>query len=536
MTLNRTFVTQLFTVARGETRLALSGAPEFLWRLGGVAGWALLAILMGSILGLAAVALPPMGLAAIIGGVGLVLLWVLPDTFAPPKALIRRLLFVVVVVDLTIPTYYMVEAAGLPWISARRTVTFILVMFFAFAFSTSSESRAVISRVIRTNKLSSIFLLGFMATIVLSIFTSIDPGHSISALVDLILEGMVPFIVTLYVIRTEKDVDILIRTICWCGLFICFMGMVEFVLHHRPYLYLIPKSMLASLIAENQSFMVLVNEMLRNGQYRASSVYIVSLSFAEFEAMIAPIGAVYLFHGRTLKDKLFGAAVAFSSIIGIFISGSRGGYVSALLAAAMLFCLLIIRRRLHEPQSLASPILSVVGATGMCLVLAAILFVGRINHLITGGGEGALSTDARKVQWALAWPKILANPITGHGFANGGSIVGYTPFPGAPPSVDSYLLSLIVETGVPSVFFFFGIAAVTAWTGVRRYIRDASWGGSLSGGLACSVTAFTFYRLFLSQRENQTIYFILIGCIMIMHTLFVQSKERAEETKLNSRN
>ncbi len=534
MIFNRAALAQFISVARGETRHALAGAPDFAWRLLGVVAWGLFAMLMGAIVGVAAVALPPMGLAAIIAVFGLVLLWVMPEGFTPPDKLIRSALFVFVVVQVTIPVYYTADVPGLPWISARRLITFILIVLFSLGFSTSVEARARIIQVFKDNKPIVICVSGLFCMIFLSIFTSIEPLRSVGGLVEAILEWMVPFFATLYVIREDKDVDKVVRIICWCALVISFIGVIEYFLHYRPYLLLIPKSVLAKLVQDNQSFMVLITEAIRNGQYRASSVFIVPLSFAEFEAVIAPLGAVYLIEGKTTKDKVFGLAVIAACLLGIFVSGSRGGYLSLFVAAAVMFALMVVRQRLFQPRTLSAPILGVIGVAGFCLVAAAVAFIGRINRTVFGGGQGAMSDEGRRIQWRLAWPKILANPVTGHGFAESGLIVGYYPVPGGTPTVDSYVLTLIVETGIPSLAFYFGMALIAAWVGSRRYLRDSAWSGALAGGLACSIVAFAFYRIFLSQRENQTLFFILIACTMLLHSFFLRARERSKATEERS--
>ena len=96
----RTSLTSLFALARGETRLALAGAPQFVWRLLGVAGWASIAIFAGLLIGFAAVALPPMAMAGIVVPFVLFLLWVIPDGFVPPERLIRRLFLIALFADI----------------------------------------------------------------------------------------------------------------------------------------------------------------------------------------------------------------------------------------------------------------------------------------------------------------------------------------------------------------------------------------------------------------------------------------------------
>ena len=105
-------------------------------------------------------------------------------------------------------------------------------------------------------------------------------------------------------------------------------------------------------------------------------------------------------------------------------------------------------------------------------------------------------------------PLIKENPITGHGLVTGGYDIG--------SSIDSYVLSLLVETGVPGLIFFAGIVCLPIWFGLRNYIYDLSELGALSGALACSFAAFATYRFALSQRENHMLLFSLLAIVMVL--------------------
>jgi O-antigen ligase len=84
-------------------------------------------------------------------------------------------------------------------------------------------------------------------------------------------------------------------------------------------------------------------------------------------------------------------------------------------------------------------------------------------------------------------------------------------------SIDSYVISLLVETGVPGFLFFSGIVLLPIWYGLRGYLADLSESGALQGALACSFIAFTLYRLVLSQRENHMLMFSLLGIVIVLN-------------------
>jgi hypothetical protein len=105
---------------------------------------------------------------------------------------------------------------------------------------------------------------------------------------------------------------------------------------------------------------------------------------------------------------------------------------------------------------------------------------------------------------------MKANPITGHGFGLGGYVI--------QSSIDSYVLSLLIETGIPGLIFFTGLLLIPIWYGVRSYLSDVSEAGAAAGAVACSFVAFTANRLVLSQKENHMLIFSLLAIAVILNS------------------
>ena len=130
-----------------------------------------------------------------------------------------------------------------------------------------------------------------------------------------------------------------------------------------------------------------------------------------------------------------------------------------MMAAVAAFAgLWVIRRARKQPQSL---IPAVAGALISCFAVAlGVLIVtwGRLHNVILGGGQETLSTNARWIQWDLLKPKLFHSPISlmlGHGRGLSGQVIGYY-MEGSPiPSVDSYILTLLADTGIPRNASFF---------------------------------------------------------------------------------
>src|SRR5262249_1180057 len=139
-------------------------------------------------------------------------------------------------------------------------------------------------------------------------------------------------------------------------------------------------------------------------------------------------------------------------LFSIFASGSRGGYLALIVGAPVFVGLWALRERKLRPHSLTAPLIVAMGVVCAVAILGLLASSHRAFQTVYGDDLAQGSSESRFAQWRMAMPSVLSNPITGHGFANGGSIVGW----GVPDalSVDSYPLSLVVETGIPSLAFF----------------------------------------------------------------------------------
>jgi O-antigen ligase len=145
-------------------------------------------------------------------------------------------------------------------------------------------------------------------------------------------------------------------------------------------------------------------------------------------------------------------------------------------------------------------------------IVTLIIVWPRAHNLVLGGGMEAYSDQGRLQQWEAGIPYIESNPFTGQGFALGGYALELKGL----ISIDSYVLSLLIETGVFGLMFFAGILLLPIWHSLRSYLSDQSQSGAVAGALACSFIAFTVNRLVLSQRENHMLIFSLLAVVIVL--------------------
>ena len=513
------------SIARG----VLHGLAPFgaLWRFlrRKVTLLVLFTAVFGMLVGALAVIFPPGVPAAVVGVLGAFLIWAMPDIARVPESLLRKSFFWAVGVNLVVPAFYAVQIQGLPWISVRRIFLAVVIFALAIVLGGSAPPRKRIAEMFRSNRPLAVCFLGFPVIAVLSVFTSTSPANSLSVLLDMALTWYIPFLACVSVVRSREDIILVFRIMGYCSLFVAAVGTAEFILERRFVIDLLPKWIANALLYSNpQMAEALAHSPYRDGIYRASSIYLVSLSFGEFAAMMAPIGVFFAFHAERYIDRALGVAVIFASIVSLIVSGSRGGSIGMLAALFMLTAIGVIRTARLNPRSLAGAIAGVFAASGVSALVAAIFLWKRLHNIVLGGGQASSSTDSRLEQWALAKPLLASNPLTGHGIGLGAETLGYAPF--GFLSIDSYVISLLVETGVPGLAFYMGAIFFAVWSCVRIYIRKLDRLGTLAGPLAASLLAYGLYRITLSQRDNQTLYYLLLGLAFVYLDLVRREGER----------
>jgi O-antigen ligase len=336
---------------------------------------------------------------------------------------------------------------------------------------------------------------------------------SLKVFSEIVLEWYVPLFVCILVVRTHKDIILLLKVLAICTIAISFAGLIEFLSEHKYYFDLIPKSMLDSMLKNNPSFAFMYNNpVYRDGSYRANSIFYVSLSLGEFVAIMSPIAAYFILDGRNRRERLLGIVTGVWCLIGLYCSGSRGGYVGFLTGIPIFAFVWTVRHSKLNPSSLVSGLMRFVFTAGTIATFLLILFWPRLHAMVLGYDDGD-----RILQWQMALPHIIESPVTGHGLGTAGAVVGYGNF--GLFSVDSYIISTLVELGVPGFLLFFCMILIPIWNGLRLYLTDMDEEAAIAGSLACSLLAFAVYRITLSQQENHTLVFLIVGLMFVIGKL-----------------
>ncbi len=101
--------------------------------------------------------------------------------------------------------------------------------------------------------------------------------------------------------------------------------------------------------------------------------------------MMAPFALLFLLHATTFRDRAFGSALLLATLLGIFVSGSRGGYISVFCAFVALLAAWLLRTRHFKPLSMSPAVGLLVGGGALGAVFV-VSFWGRAHNIVLGGG------------------------------------------------------------------------------------------------------------------------------------------------------
>jgi O-antigen ligase len=100
--------------------------------------------------------------------------------------------------------------------------------------------------------------------------------------------------------------------------------------------------------------------------------------------------------------------------------------------------------------------------------------------------------------------------------------VGYVSSGASGESVDSYPLTLIVETGLLGLIAFSAILGIVMWRGVNLYLRNSNPASTKAIAVVSTFVAFLVQRMALSQTENFINIFMLLGFFIALEKFCLQ--------------
>ncbi|UAJ12688.1 O-antigen ligase family protein [Glacieibacterium megasporae] len=471
---------------------------------------------IAAICGAAAVLLPQqyyLTLVIPIIVLALLSLWMLPDIGRYPAAMLRTLFKTHLYSFLLWPSYVALSLPGLPWITPTRLILYTFSAVLVFSLSVSGDLRQYLQHRLRSSGWIWISFLTWEAIQVVTIPISDDKSSSLTAFINTQVYLLFPLIGALTVFRDKVEAARAINILMVSVVILCFIGLLEYKMQMPPWAEHIPHFLridpvLLSTILSSQA-------RSGNGLYRVRATYAVSLLFAEVLAVMIPFFLMkIIFPSRPFVRTL--SLISLPLIMFTIVrTQSRLGIVGGLVSTAVYLMFVAFKRLKSHPTSLVAASVFYAAPIGLVLFLGVIASSHTLSQSVLGGGSQAASDASRKEQRDLALTRVLHNPI-GYGPGRSGEVLGYVGVNGLN-TVDSYVITLLMDTGVIGLLSFGAIFVLTAFSCARAYIQLEVAENDLRAPIAAMLSSFLVIKLVLSETNNHTLMFIMVGLALSLN-------------------
>ncbi|WP_233281530.1 O-antigen ligase family protein [Sphingomonas changnyeongensis] len=247
----------------------------------------------------------------------------------------------------------------------------------------------------------------------------------------------------------------------------------------------------------------------REGAYRVTGTYTVSLALAEYLALVTPFVLQKIAERPGLGAKLLYAGINVLLLVIIILTRSRLGIVGWLAAHMVWGCIWAYRRWRSDKSDVLGPALA-FAIPALALAFGVAMFtVDAIRFRTIGGGSTGFSDQARWEQLDGTWPLVLRNPI-GYGTGQSGEVLGFRT-PGGQVTVDTYIVTLLLDYGVIGFCLFLGIFGLAVATMLRISLRPRGREIDIAMPVCAALVAYLVVRLVFAQDDNAPLVYMMLG-------------------------
>lgn len=401
------------------------------------------------------------------------------------------------------PRYVALWIPGLPSINLQRIATAFSLTMIAVSLLYGKWFRNEIFKSIKNNAIIWISIFTFVIFRFLSIFSSQDTGTSTYQYINEIFVHVIFIVAGVAIGSDVTRARWFALTITICFYIATIIGAIE---------YILGKNLFANFVDPTNAYVQwALSEKVRGGGYRSQSTFGHPLTYAEF-ASVGFCFAVYI-SSKTKKSfwKYLGITTAFlCATSAVITSGSRAGYgvfaVTASLIALAPLLNAIFRKKLN---------LKMVTIWAFLSILLAIIFTAAALIIYEHGfGEKsyAISNNARALMYERGLYLATKSPIFGYGLGMAADTIGIRSGNGVSQyTIDSLLLSLLVDSGVFVIISFFSVCIISTARSFSSAFKGNEENWFFWYALGSSILSMLLFKSILSLPDNNFLLFSLIG-------------------------
>ena len=469
-----------------------------------IAGWVFLttstamAVFFSS--GAPAISIAIIGL--VLGFTGLFLLAVFPK----PNENVRRYCFLLLCLYLFLlviwPRYALIRLPGVPGLSPPRMIQLVVLLLWAYLIIKSDGFRGRAIERLRLAKPFVILLTIFISLKFFSIFISDYPLQSAKGWMNELISFYLLFFIALTVIESKADFEFILKSFTLAFLVVCVVGLYEFYVGRNVFFGLLE--------VDSDYLYQVLRDKDRAGSYRIQSTFSHPLTLSECVVMAVPLVAI-LFFGKKITI-LRGVIFLFLLGLGAFVvlkTGSRSGLGAFFAIAVCAFFLMCIREIRNQKSGIATGfyVLLLVGLAGCAVIGAYLISDLLIGRTLREYNSGMVRVDMWKHGLRLA----ADSPLLGYGQDMAAGVLGFSGH-GGVVTIDSYYLSILLESGVVSLLAYIAMMVFVAIESLRFGMKSNEYSFAALM-LLSALVGFSLIKSILSLTHNHGLVMIFIGCL-----------------------
>lgn len=439
------------------------------------------------------------------------IVWLLPETGKPPTTLMTKMFFAYFIALILWPYYLAIQIPGAPLIEIRRAFLFLSVLFFLVSISVSHRFIGEMKEILSSSPLFLKFFLGFILAQALSIIGTRDPTTAVLTFVKNQLAWTGVFFIAAYILSKPGQILRFSNLIRIVAGILAIMALFEY----RNQGLLWAKHIPGFLTVSDPAMERLLTPVFREGDYRVTGTFSVSLCFAEFMSLTLPFFLQYLVVGKSRFYKFVVVIFDILVINAILLTQARVGLVGIMVTHGIYGFIWSIRFWRTHKDSLFGPMLALSYPVALTVFGLAMIFIGRLRQTWMGGESTYGSTNGRLEQAAKFPSVFIHRPLFGYGPAAGGQALDYRNQAGEM-SIDSSLLSIPLNYGALGFVCYVAMFVYLLIAGMRLAFDAKEEEPSYAMPFAVTITAWLTARIVLAQEDNASFMFMIMGALVAL--------------------
>jgi hypothetical protein len=282
------------------------------------------------------------------------IVWMLPETGNPPARMMTRMFFAYFIALILWPYYLAIQIPGAPLIEIRRAFLFLSVFFFLVSLSVSHRFIQEMKAIISPYPLFMKFFYGFILAQLLSMIGTREPTGSALSMIKNQMAWTCVFFISAYILSKPGQILRFSNLIRIVATILAILALFEY----RNQGILWAKHIPSFLTVSDPAMIRLLSPVFREGDYRVTGTFSVSLCFAEFMSLTLPFFLQYLVVGRNRLYKLIVVVCDVLVINAIILTQARVGIVGIMVTHGIYGFIWSIRFWRTRKDSLFGPMIA----------------------------------------------------------------------------------------------------------------------------------------------------------------------------------